>query len=70
MGIAQQIYAKTGVGNSEGATAGTTDLAAFQDVVAEFDALEVRGLISVTLRHRESHTGNRYVDVLRFTRLK
>jgi hypothetical protein len=46
------------------------ELARFQNEVAELENLEQEGHIRIDERHRESFSGYRYVDVVRFTRLK
>lgn len=43
---------------------------AFAEEVAKMEGMEDRGFVTITYRHRESQTGKKYVDVLRFTRLK
>ncbi len=43
---------------------------AFADEVAKVGAMEAQSLVAITYRHQESQTGKKYVDVLRFTRLK
>lgn len=41
----------------------------FESVVAEFEEMERAGLIRITLRHPESQTGHRYIDLIKFQRL-
>lgn len=45
-------------------------LARFQNEVAELQNLEEEHRIRIEDLHRESFTGHRYVDIVRFTRLK
>lgn len=42
----------------------------FAAFVRDLEAMEVQGLVRIESKHRESTTGNRYVDLVRFTRLK
>jgi len=46
------------------------ELARFQNEVAELENLELEGRIRIDERHRESFSGYRYVDTVRFMRLK
>lgn len=73
MTIAHEIVRKTSVGSEEAVQPSSLqgfDLQRFQDVVDELDAMEQQGLITISLRHRESQTGQQYVDLVRFTRNK
>lgn len=42
----------------------------FAAFVRDLEAMEGQGLVRIESKHRESTTGNRYVDLVRFTRLK
>lgn len=46
------------------------DLAAFQAVVVKLDELEADSLVRVLEKHKESGTGNRFFDLVRFKRTK
>lgn len=41
----------------------------FAAEVAVLEAMEQDGLVRIEFRHRETSTGNRYIDLVRFTRL-
>jgi hypothetical protein len=45
-------------------------LEGFQSVVHAADLLSGQGAIHLVEKHRESHTGNRFVDAIRFVRLR
>lgn len=71
MTIAQEILRKTPIGSEGTVELGGLqgfDLRRFQEVVDELDAMERHGKITISERHRESQTGQRYVDFVRFTR--
>lgn len=73
MGIAKEIYAKVVLGTTSTTVAGVSgvpELEAFQDVVAEFQTLEEDGLIEITDLHKESQTGQRYVALVQFRKLR
>lgn len=48
---------------------GLQDLEGFQAVVLEADRLSAAGLIHIVEKHRESWSGQRFVDAIRFRRL-
>lgn len=73
MGIAQNICDKVKVGANGTCTAGAvgvSGLEAFQAVVDEFEALEAAGTVAIIERHRENQSGHRYVDQVRFRRIR
>lgn len=72
MGIAKEMYDRTPLGEIGKAypSSGDEALVGFQDVVAEFAALEEAGLIEITLRHPESMTGKKYIDLIQYRKLK
>jgi hypothetical protein len=73
MGIAKNICDKVKVGANGTCTAGTagvSGLEAFQAVVDEFEALEAAGIVAIIERHRESQSGHRHIDQVRFRRLR
>lgn len=41
----------------------------FKDVIEELEQLELAGLVTITDKHLETSTGQRYVDIIRFRRL-
>lgn len=43
---------------------------AFAAEVARLEAMERQGLVTIISRHTESLTGKRYVDIVKFKRLK
>ena len=70
MGIGNEIYKKTEVGTVMTTTSSCAkDLEDFQDVFSELEALEQSGVLSITEVHRESQTGQRLVDLVRFKRI-
>ncbi len=80
--IVQKIYSSTPIGaggvlNSSALVsvgAGAPDKESayqrFAAQVAELEVMEREGLLRIDERHRESGTGQRHVDLVRFTRLK
>ncbi len=73
MGIALGLYEKLAIGAESACVAGASgvpDLEAFQIVVAEFDALESEGLLKIIERHKESQSGQRHVDLVRYRRIR
>jgi hypothetical protein len=73
MGIAREMCEKVqvgAVGTCTSGVSGVPGLDAFQAVVTEFQALEAGGLIEIIDLHRESHTGYRHVDLVRFRRMR
>jgi len=42
----------------------------FKGEVEELEQMENAGLVKITLRHHEQTTGRRYVDLVRFRKLK
>ena len=71
MSIANEVYKKTPLGTvaTFQACSAPFDIESFQVFVDELDAMEARGLIDITLRHKESQSGKSLVDLVRFTRL-
>jgi hypothetical protein len=78
MGIAKEIYDKMAI-NQEQPIVMTSGVGhadvyepyeRFKGVVEELERMEDAGLVSVTLRHNEQTTGRRYVDLVRFRKLK
>lgn len=70
MGIGNEIYKKTEVGDDMTVTSSCAkDLQDFQDVFSELEALEQSGVLSITDVHRESQSGQRFVDLVRFKRI-
>ncbi len=73
MGLARECYKKVAIGATGTLAASSSvvsDLEQFEAIVAEFEALEHNGLIVNTELHKESHTGHRYVDLVRFRKIK
>jgi hypothetical protein len=82
--IAQKTYAATAIGGSgtmtfaRGAVTGPGASAVplseqylrFAGEVTGLEAMEAQGLLKIDFVHRESTTGSRYVDIVRFTRIK
>ncbi|WP_166485924.1 hypothetical protein [Rhodoferax ferrireducens] len=42
----------------------------FATHIADLEAMEANGMVRIEYRHHESGTGDRHVDLVRFTRLK
>jgi hypothetical protein len=70
MHLARGIYEKVEIGLIGTCSAAPMDIEAFQDILRQLDTLETAGLIEITDRHRESQSGQRYVDLVRFRRLR
>ena len=79
--LAEQIYNATAVGAAGTMTHGglitvgvgpdpIAGYEAFASEVEKMEGMEDQGFVTITYRHYESQTGKKYVDVLRFTRLK
>lgn len=80
--IAQKVYNSTAIGGMGTLTAtsevsvgaGSPDAESgyqrFAAQVAELETMELNGLLRIDLRHPENGTGKRYIDLVRFTRLK
>ncbi len=72
MTIAKKVVEKTVIG--ETGTIGPDShseehLERFHDVVKQFDSLEKQGQLKISYKHKESSTGNKYVDLIKFVRL-
>jgi hypothetical protein len=52
--------------------AGTSEsfLEAFRNDIAELEAMEADGEVEITYRHTEATSGRKYVDLIRFRRLR
>lgn len=78
--IANKVYESTAIGKvgtmtyggqvSVGAQDNESGYQRFAAQVAELEMMESKGLLSIDERHHESSTGNRNIDLVRFTRLK
>lgn len=69
---ARRNFEKTrpgGVGVFQPGVPGMSALEDFQVVEAYADALQADGLIRITRKHREEHTGRHLIDVIEFERL-
>ena len=72
---ARDAYESTAVGavgtmTYRGSTSDDSEYERFALLVAELESMESEGLVRIESKHRESQTGMRHVDVVRFTRLK
>lgn len=81
MGIAKGIYDMTPVGKQGQAEPGGAvtvgrasrpfeALEEFQVVVDELEEMHRTGLIKIILRHQESTSGRRFIDLVQFLKLK
>lgn len=78
MSLGKDIYAKTAIGTVQkvsAALSGSARIAVdeferFQLIVDELKELERAGLIVITLKHTESTSGRKFVDVVQFRRLQ
>lgn len=71
--LAREKYDQTavgGVGIITPSESRQADLASFQAVVEAARVMEAEALIDILELHRESATGKRYVDAIKFRRLK
>jgi hypothetical protein len=82
MGIAKVVYERTAIGAEQSLSAKTEgigvgknlsrqeSLEQFQAVIQELERMEAGGKIKIVARHPESQPGNRYVDLVRFKRIR
>lgn len=72
---AKKTYLATAVGDVGtmtygGPTNGLAEYERFANEVGVLEGMEDQRVIEITFRHRESQTGYRFVDIVRFKRLK
>lgn len=72
---AKNAYLATPVGDVGtiaygGSTNGLAEYERFANEVAVLEGMEDQRVIEITFRHHESQTGHRFVDIVKFTRLK
>jgi tetrahydromethanopterin S-methyltransferase subunit A len=81
MGVGRNSYEKTKIGEeasivaATGATVGidssvSEPLERFKDVIKEVEQLELAGLVTIIEKHLDTCSGGRYVDIIRFRRLR
>jgi tetrahydromethanopterin S-methyltransferase subunit A len=81
VGIGRNNYEKAKIGEeasivaATGATVGidgsvAEPLERFKDVIEEVEQLELAGLVTITEKHLDICSGGRYVDIIRFRRLR
>lgn len=59
-----------GTGSMKPISSSNDDLISFQAVELEADRLSRQGIITITLKHRESTSASRHVDLIQFVRLR
>lgn len=81
MSIAQKMYEKTQLNTEQTITADSMVAVGegaskyehyerFALIITELKAMEVKNLITITYSHPESQTGKKFIDVVKFIKLK
>ena len=72
MGITSEIVDKTEIGSTESINFDdqtSETLERSQAIVSELEKMAKDGKIEITIRHKESKTGNHFVDYIQFKRI-